>query len=49
MDGPRLLFYGDSITHGSTTARAGTTYPARIARRLGVDFVNLGVGGLGPR
>ena len=45
MDGPRLLFYGDSITHGSTTARAGTTYPARIARRLGVDFVNLGVGG----
>ena len=45
LDGPRLLFYGDSITHGSTTARAGTTYPARIARRLGVDFVNLGVGG----
>ncbi len=45
LDGPRLLFYGDSITHGSTTVRAGTTYPARIARRLGVDFVNLGVGG----
>lgn len=45
LDGPRLLFYGDSITHGSTTARPGTTYPARIARRLGVDFVNLGVGG----
>ena len=43
--GPRLLFYGDSITHGSTTTRGGTTYPARIARCLGVDFVNLGVGG----
>ena len=45
LEGPRLLFYGDSITHGSTATRAGTTYPARIARRLGVDFVNLGVGG----
>lgn len=45
LEGPRLLFYGDSITHGSTTARPGTTYPARIGRRLGVDFVNLGVGG----
>ena len=45
INGPRLLFYGDSITHGSNTTRAGTTYPARIARRLGVDFVNLGVGG----
>ena len=45
LSGPRLLFYGDSITHGSTTVRPGTTYPARIARRLGVDFVNLGVGG----
>ena len=45
LDGRRLLFYGDSITHGSTSTRGGTTYPARIARRLGVDFVNLGVGG----
>ena len=45
LDGPRLVFYGDSITHGSTTVRPGTTYPARIARALGVDFVNLGVGG----
>ncbi|MCY3895948.1 MAG: GDSL-type esterase/lipase family protein [Chloroflexi bacterium] len=45
LDGPRLLFYGDSITHGSTTVRPGTTYPARIARSHRVDFVNLGVGG----
>ncbi len=42
---PRLVFYGDSITHGSTTVRPGTTYPARIARQVDADFVNLGVGG----
>ena len=42
---PTVVFYGDSITHGSVTARPGTTYPARVARALGVDFVNLGVGG----
>ncbi len=42
---PCIVFYGDSITHGAVTARAGTTYPARIARTLGVDFINLGASG----
>ena len=41
----RIIFHGDSITHGAITTRAGLTYPARVAQRLGADFVNLGFGG----
>ena len=42
---PLLVFHGDSITHGAITRRAALTYPARMARALDADFINLGVGG----
>lgn len=36
------LAYGSSITHGAYALRAGETYPAVMARALGVDHYNLG-------
>lgn len=42
---PLLVFHGDSITHGALASRAASTYPARVARALDADFINLGVGG----
>ncbi|HRE84219.1 MAG TPA: SGNH/GDSL hydrolase family protein [Opitutaceae bacterium] len=41
----RFLAYGSSITNGAHTVRPGDAYPARIARRLGMDAFNLGFGG----
>jgi lysophospholipase L1-like esterase len=41
----RYLAYGSSITNGATAMRPGDTYPARIARSMGVDHFNLGFGG----
>ncbi len=38
------LAYGSSITHGSYALRTGETYPAQVARALGVDVFNLGFG-----
>ena len=40
-----ITFHGDSITHGAVTTRAGLVYPARVARSLGAEFINLGFGG----
>jgi len=40
-----VVFYGSSIVHGASTSRNGNTYPARVARRLNTDFINLGFGG----
>ena len=40
-----ITFHGDSITHGAITTRSGLAYPARVARALGADFINLGFGG----
>ncbi|MBR2615564.1 MAG: hypothetical protein IKC69_02680 [Clostridia bacterium] len=40
-----LLFYGSSITQGACVARPGLGYPAQIARRLKMDFCNLGFAG----
>jgi lysophospholipase L1-like esterase len=45
MSRPMLVFHGDSITHGAHTRRAGLTYPQRVARALGTEFINLGVSG----
>ncbi|MHA1792671.1 MAG: SGNH/GDSL hydrolase family protein [Promethearchaeota archaeon] len=42
-----LIFYGSSITHGFHAQRPSITYPALIARRLNLDFINLGFGGAG--
>lgn len=40
-----MLSYGTSITHGSAATAFHLTYVAQAAWRLGVDLVNLGVGG----
>ncbi|MHA1684214.1 MAG: SGNH/GDSL hydrolase family protein [Promethearchaeota archaeon] len=46
LDEP-VVFYGSSITHGAHAQRPGIIYPALIAKRLNVDFINLGFGGCG--
>ncbi len=41
----KYLAYGSSITHGNTSVRPSATYASRTAQRLGVDLINLGLGG----
>lgn len=41
-DEPVWLAYGDSITQGWSASDQGLNYPAIVARRLGLDWVNLG-------
>jgi len=41
----RLLAYGTSITHGTASTAPYLAYPAQLARRLGMDAINLGLGG----
>ena len=41
----RLLSYGSSITQGAYALLGTETYPAVLARELGVDLCNLGFGG----
>ena len=40
-----VVFYGSSITQGSSASHPGNTYEAIIGRRLWVDYVNLGFSG----
>jgi lysophospholipase L1-like esterase len=40
-----MLTYGTSITHGACASGPHFTYVGQLARRLGVDVVNFGVGG----
>jgi hypothetical protein len=42
-----LVCYGSSVLQGSGAAHPARTYPAAVARRLNLDFVNLGFGGAG--
>ena len=42
-----IVFYGSSICQGACASRPGMTYPAIVARRLNLDYVNLGFGGNG--
>ncbi len=42
-----VVFYGSSIAQGACASRPGMTYQAILARRLNVDFVNLGFSGSG--
>lgn len=42
----KIVVLGSSITHGSGASRPGMAYPARLERRTGWQFVNLGVSGL---
>ena len=41
-----IVFYGSSITHGTGATRSGNSYPAQISKRLDLNFINLGFGGL---
>ncbi|MBE6210416.1 MAG: hypothetical protein E7130_02120 [Rikenellaceae bacterium] len=41
----KVVVYGSSITHGASASRPGMTYPARMSRNLGIDFVNFGFSG----
>ncbi len=42
-----IVCYGSSVLQGTGAAHPARTYPAALARRLNVDFVNLGFGGAG--
>ena len=42
-----MVCYGSSVMQGSGATHPSRTYPAGVARRLNVDFVNLGFGGAG--
>lgn len=48
LDNPfrkRILIYGSSIVHGASAGRAGMAYPAILARKTGLYFINLGISG----
>jgi len=40
-----VVFYGSSITQGGCASRAGNSYQAILARRLGFEYTNLGFSG----
>jgi hypothetical protein len=42
-----MVCYGSSVLQGTGAAHPAHTYPAAAARRLNLDFVNLGFGGAG--
>jgi len=42
-----IVCYGSSVLQGTGAAHPSKTYPAALARRLNLDFVNLGFGGAG--
>jgi lysophospholipase L1-like esterase len=42
-----LICYGSSVLQGTGVEHPSKTYPAVLARRLNLDFVNLGFGGAG--
>lgn len=41
----KMLTYGDSITHGSSTSRPSLSYAVRVAAMLNADIINKGIGG----
>ena len=41
-----ILYYGSSITHGSSASRPGMTYTAQVSRLLDSNYHSLGFGGL---
>lgn len=43
----KVVIYGSSILQGASASRPGMAYPARMSRRTGVDFINLGLSGRG--
>lgn len=48
LDNPfrhRIAIFGSSFTHGSSTSRAGMSYPAQLSRATGLQMLSLGVSG----
>lgn len=43
----KVLIYGSSITQGASASRPGMAYPARLSRKSGIHFINLGLSGNG--
>ena len=41
----RVAIFGSSYTHGSSTSRAGMTYPAQFSRNTGIQLLSLGCSG----
>ena len=41
----RIAIWGSSYTHGSSTTRAGMTYPAQFSRMTGLQLLSLGCSG----
>ncbi|MCI1640325.1 MAG: SGNH/GDSL hydrolase family protein [Bacteroidales bacterium] len=41
----RIAIFGSSYTHGSSTSRAGLTYPAQFSRETGIQLLSLGCSG----
>ena len=41
----RIAIWGSSFTHGSSTSRAGMTYPAQFSRATGLQMLSLGCSG----
>jgi len=41
----RVVIWGSSYTHGSSTSRAGMTYPAIFSRNTGIQLLSLGCSG----
>lgn len=41
----RVVIWGSSYTHGSSTSRAGMTYPAQFSRNTGIQLLSLGCSG----
>lgn len=44
---PRVLFYGSSITQGSSASNPGLSYPAILSRDLDFEMLNFGFSGNG--
>jgi lysophospholipase L1-like esterase len=43
--GKKVVFFGSSFTHGTSTSRAGMAYPLQLQRETGLDVRALGMSG----
>ncbi len=43
----KIVIYGSSILQGASASRPGMAYPARLSRKYGLNFINLGLSGNG--
>lgn len=41
----RIVIFGSSFTHGTSTGRPGMSYPMIMQRNMGLQFISLGVSG----